>query len=101
VTDEMVSALEARIDSLSERFEMPTEFVVPGQNRASAALDVARTVVRRAERDLTAAPPVPGSRVGAYLNRMSDLLWTMARWQEGEHVATRSLGHATGTPGAS
>ena len=50
VTDAMVVALEAQIDDLIERFEMPTEFVVPGANRASAALDLARTVVRRAER---------------------------------------------------
>ena len=62
VTDAMVLALEARIDALNERFEMPTEFVVPGQNRVSAALDVARTVVRRAERGLrrrVAGPGVP------------------------------------------
>jgi cob(I)alamin adenosyltransferase len=98
VTPEMVTALEASIDTLNERFAMPTEFVMPGQNRVSAALDVARTVVRRAERGYTTVSPVPGSHVGPYLNRLSDLLWTMARWQEGEHVAARSLGHA---PGAS
>jgi cob(I)alamin adenosyltransferase len=97
VTDEMVGALEVRIDALNERFEMPTEFVVPGQNRVSAALDVARTVVRRAERRFTAASLAPGSHVGPYLNRLSDLLWTMARWQEGEHVASRSLGPASGS----
>ena len=97
VTAEMVGALESHIDALSERFEMPKEFVVPGQNRASAALDVARTVVRRAERDLVRAPTVPpDSHVGPYLNRLSDLLWTMARWQEGEHVQSRSLGRAPG-----
>ncbi len=90
VTAEMVSALESRIDELSERFEMPNEFVVPGENRVSAALDIARTVVRRAERLVTAAPPAPDSHVGQYLNRMSDLLWTMARWQEQEHLLTRS-----------
>lgn len=100
VTDAMVGALEVRIDGLNERFEMPTEFVVPGQNRVSAALDVARTVVRRAERGYTGASPAPGSFVGPYLNRLSDLLWTMARWQEGEHLRTRSLGHASGAPGA-
>ena len=94
VTPDMVSALETRIDALSERFEMPSEFVVPGQNRAAAALDVARTVVRRAERMASASPPAPDSHVGAYLNRLSDLLWTMARWQEGEHLATRSVGPA-------
>jgi cob(I)alamin adenosyltransferase len=105
VTPEMVTALEVRIDALNERFAMPTEFVMPGGNRVSAALDVARTVVRRAERGFTAATttPVsgsPGSHVGPYLNRLSDLLWTMARWQEGEHVAARSLGRAAGAAGA-
>ena len=55
VTPEMVRPSRSSIDALSERFEMPTEFVLPGQNRASAALDVARTVVRRAERSLCRA----------------------------------------------
>jgi len=89
VTPAMVAGLEQRIDDLSARFAMPTEFVVPGQNRRSAALDLARTVVRRAER-LHAGEPIAGSQVGPYLNRLSDLLWTMARWQEGdEHLAAR------------
>lgn len=91
VTPEMVVALEASIDDLSARFEMPTEFVVPGQNRVAAALDVARTVVRRAERLMVATSVPEGSSVPAYLNRLSDLLWTMARWQEGEHLATRDI----------
>ena len=95
VTAEMVSELETRIDALSERFEMPKEFLLPGQNRVSAALDCARTVVRRAERGLSAAD-VGDSQVGPYLNRLSDLLWTMARWQEGEHLESRSLGRAAG-----
>lgn len=89
VTTEMVEGLETRIDELSTRFEMPTEFVIPGQNRAAAALDLARTQVRRAER-LAVSAPVEGAQVGRYLNRLSDLLWTMARWQEGdEHVSSR------------
>jgi cob(I)alamin adenosyltransferase len=96
VTADMVTALEARIDALGERFDMPAEFVVPGQNRASAALDLARTVVRRAERTASSEPPAPDSQVVPYLNRLSDLLWTMARWQEGEHVAARSVGRARG-----
>ena len=54
VTKDMVTALESTLDALSARFEMPKEFVVPGSNRVSAALDVARTVVRRAERLLVA-----------------------------------------------
>jgi cob(I)alamin adenosyltransferase len=104
VTEQMVLRLEGWIDNLSERFPMPTEFVVPGANRSSAALDVARTVVRRAERVLASMRHLDEggteeggersggepSHVGPYLNRLSDLLWTMARWQEGEvHLAAR------------
>ena len=91
VTEEMVVALETLIDEVTERFDMPTDFVVPGQTRIAALLDVARTVVRRAERDAMAVNE-PGSLVIPYLNRLSDLLWTLARWQEGEHLlATRDI----------
>jgi cob(I)alamin adenosyltransferase len=88
VTDEMVERLERTIDDLSARFEPPTEFVVPGQNRVAAQLDVARTVVRRAERHSLAAAAAD-SRTVHYLNRLSDLLWTMARWQEGESLPAK------------
>ena len=88
VTAEMVTALEPVIDDLTERFEPPTEFVVPGQNRTAALLDVARTVVRRAERRCIEVVP-EGSHVVAYLNRLSDLLWTMARAQEERSLPTR------------
>lgn len=103
VTEDMVAELEVRIDELIDRFEMPSEFVVPGANRISAALDVSRTVVRRAER-LAVSGPVDGSLVGRYLNRLSDLLWAMARWTEGEeHLLargdrTRRRGGARTTP---
>jgi cob(I)alamin adenosyltransferase len=90
VTEAMVDRLEGLIDVVSERFDPPTEFVVPGENRIAALLDVARTVARRAERDALAAA-VPGSAVVPYLNRLSDLLWTLARWQEGTSVPTRSV----------
>jgi cob(I)alamin adenosyltransferase len=88
VTDDMVIALEKTIDELTTRFEQPTEFAVPGQTKLSALLDVGRTVVRRAERDALSAAP-PESLVVPYLNRLSDLLWTMARWQEGEFLPAR------------
>jgi cob(I)alamin adenosyltransferase len=88
VTAEMVVALEASIDEVAEKTEMPSEFVVPGQTRLSAALDYARTVVRRAERlAITLAPE--GSQVVPYLNRLSDLCWMLARRQEGEHLLSR------------
>ena len=90
VTDDMIGQLEQLIDAISERFEPPTEFVVPGQNRIGALLDVARTVARRAERDSLAAA-APGSAVVPFLNRLTDLLWTLARWQEGTSLPTRSV----------
>ena len=91
VTADMVARLEQRIDQLIARFEMPTDFVVPGENRLSGALDLARTIVRRAERLAVAGDSlVEGSEVGRYLNRLSDLVWAMARWQEGEHGHRRA-----------
>ena len=95
VTAAMVQSLEAHIDQATERFEMPKGFVIPGANPLSAALDVARTVVRRAERLLSVASPAPDSFVGPYLNRLSDLLWAMARWQESEHIRARDAHNAS------
>jgi cob(I)alamin adenosyltransferase len=94
VTAEMVAALETRIDELTGRTAMPDEFVVPGANRCSAALDVARTVVRRAERQV-ASTLGDGSQVGPYLNRLSDLVWTIARWQEGDRHEVARAGART------
>ena len=88
VTIDMVDRLEGVIDEYTARFEPPTEFVVPGETRVAAWLDLARTVVRRAERHGLTAAPAPSS-VGPYLNRLSDLLWTLARWQEGESRPAR------------
>jgi len=88
VTSEMVDALEPIIDDLTGRFDPPTEFVLPGQTPVGAALDLARTVVRRAERSALSVA-APGSHAIAYLNRLSDLLWTMARWQEDRSLPAR------------
>ena len=92
VTGEMVAALEPIIDDVTTRYEPPQEFVLPGENRIAAALDVARTVVRRAEREAVAAADVgwlDTSQVIAYLNRLADLVYTLARWQEGEYRPAR------------
>jgi cob(I)alamin adenosyltransferase len=91
VSPDMVGALEDQIDDLLQRFEMPSDFTVPGENRVAAALDFARTIVRRAERLAVADPPAD-SLVPVYLNRLSDLLWAMARWQEGEHLLSKDEG---------
>ena len=88
VTAEMVDRLEQLIDHTSTLFEPPTEFVVPGESTLAAQLDVARTVTRRAERSALGVDGV-GAQVLAYLNRLSDLLWTLARWVEGEPLTAR------------
>ena len=88
VTAEMVAALESDIDDVSARFEPPRDFAVPGGHPLAAALDLARTVVRRAERDCLDAA-ADGSYVLPYLNRCSDLLWTLARWVEGESLLAK------------
>jgi cob(I)alamin adenosyltransferase len=89
VTADMVAALEPLIDDLGTRFDPPTEFVLPGQTPVAAALDLARTVVRRAERSAVAVA-ADGSSAVPYLNRLSDLLWTMARWQDGGSLPARA-----------
>lgn len=88
VTAEMLASVEAKTDDLSQRFTMPDEFVLPGQNRVSALLEVARTVVRRAERR-SLGVAASDSSVIPYLNRLSSLLWAMARWQEGGSVPAK------------
>ncbi|MGH8928785.1 MAG: cob(I)yrinic acid a,c-diamide adenosyltransferase [Acidimicrobiia bacterium] len=94
ISAEMVGDLERLIDRYSERFVPPTEFVIPGGTKVGALLDVARTAVRRAERDSIAVLE-PGSEVGRFLNRLSDLLWVLARWQEGESLRAREEKRAT------
>ncbi len=89
VTASMVDHLEATIDDYAGRTEMPAEFVVPGEEPVAAFLDLARTVVRRAERSALAAV-VDDSLVVTYLNRLSDLLWTLARWREGTSLTART-----------
>jgi cob(I)alamin adenosyltransferase len=88
VDDEMVAFLEESIDRMEPKVVMPDGFVVPGQNRLAASLDMARTVVRRAERAAVVVNN-PGSLVVVYLNRLSDLCWMAARLAEGESLPTR------------
>jgi cob(I)alamin adenosyltransferase len=87
VTDDMVAALEARIDAFVGERPLPQVFIVPGANPASAAVDLARAIVRRAERAVVAlerADRAPNPTVRIYLNRLSDLLFVLARRQAGE-----------------
>jgi cob(I)alamin adenosyltransferase len=92
-TPAMVEALEPLIDDVTTRYDPPSEFVLPGENRVAAALDAARAVARRAERRSVAAAQdgwLDGSEVVPYLNRLADLLYTLARWQEGTFRPVRT-----------
>jgi cob(I)alamin adenosyltransferase len=79
-----VTRLEAEIDALNDELEPLTSFVLPGGTAAAAALHVARTVCRRAERAAVSLGETEGESLGAaalqYLNRLSDLLFVAARY---------------------
>jgi cob(I)alamin adenosyltransferase len=85
VTADMVDRLERDIDRYMERVDLPPKFVIPGGTELSARLDVARAAVRRAERrvsQLHQEGELIGETVLAYLNRLSDALFAMARFAD-------------------
>ena len=93
VTEEMVLRLETWIDEIVADIGQPTEFIVPGDNPLSAALDHARTVVRRAERRcLTYARSggLEDSEVIGYLNRLADYVYSLVRATESEWKPSRT-----------
>jgi cob(I)alamin adenosyltransferase len=84
-TEAMVEWIEERIDHYMGQVELPPKFVIPGGNRLSAQLDVARTVVRRAERRISALAEegeLAGETVIHLVNRASDLAYAMARFAD-------------------
>jgi len=78
-----VLALEASMDRMTERLGPLTNFILPGGSLGAANLHAARTVCRRAERLAVALArdEAVGPSVIAYLNRLSDALFVMARWE--------------------
>lgn len=98
VTPEMVTRIEDAIDRRVAERPLRPVFVVPGANVGSAALDLARSIVRRAEQNFAACqvhagtgqPPNP--HVRNYLNRVSDLLYVLARHAAGD--GEEPLSHA-------
>ncbi len=85
VTPDATAGVESRIDELSAEVTLAPSFVVPGGSPASAALDVARSVLRRAERravELDGLGLVANPEVLRYLNRLSDLLFILARYED-------------------
>lgn len=95
VTQEMVDNLEKTIDSLEEEFQMPQVFVLPGGSPASAAIDMGRTIIRTAERRVVAvweAGELTNELILTYLNRLGDLLFVLARYQDRELPIERATG---------
>ncbi|MGZ5385167.1 MAG: cob(I)yrinic acid a,c-diamide adenosyltransferase [Acidimicrobiia bacterium] len=91
-TSDMVHRLEQWIDETVEEVGLPTEFVVPGQSLFSAALDHARTVIRRAERRCVTYAGGGGlhdSEVIRYLNRLADYVYMLVRASEAEWLPSR------------
>jgi cob(I)alamin adenosyltransferase len=85
VSAAMVAGIDGILADFELRIAFPSEFVVPGETRTSAALELARTILRRAERravTLERADLVPGPHLLPYLNRLADLLWVLARAAE-------------------
>jgi cob(I)alamin adenosyltransferase len=85
VTQEMVDRLEPMIDHYMDQVTLPPKFVIPGGSELSARLDVARTIVRRAERrvvELNDAGNLPDATILHYLNRASDAVYAMARYAD-------------------
>lgn len=85
VSAEMVDGLERILADLEGRIVMPREFTVPGESRLSAAIELARAILRRAERraiTVRRTGLVPGEWLVPYLNRLADLLWVLARAAE-------------------
>jgi cob(I)alamin adenosyltransferase len=85
VSEPMVAGITQLLTDLEKRIDMPREFVVPGETRASAALELARTILRRAERRAVALQHqglLQGAHLLPYLNRLADLAWVLARAAE-------------------
>ena len=81
----MVGWLDRRVDDLEGRGLSFEGWAFPGGAPAAAALDVARTICRRAERRVCGLFEEHGEdhpRLLGYLNRLSDVLWLLARWDE-------------------
>jgi cob(I)alamin adenosyltransferase len=90
----MVEGMDEMLREVEAEITLPQEFVVPGETRLSAGLELGRTILRRAERRAVTLSlhdaGLADSRLLPYLNRLADLLWVLARYAEQaeEHHAT-------------
>ena len=87
ITQEHLNRIETETDRLADDLDLPPHFILPGDTVSGAALDVARTVVRRAERlvvKLFHDEELTNELVPAYLNRLSSLLFILGRFEDAE-----------------
>lgn len=101
ITEDHVESLEATIKRLSEQVTLPREFIAPGDSFAGAALDVARTIVRRAERTVTTLfreGLIANQNALRYLNRLSSLLFGLARMEDAAAGAQPTISKAIEQP---
>jgi cob(I)alamin adenosyltransferase len=95
VSPKMLARINTLLAATEAVIEFPKDFVIPGSSKASSAIELARTIIRRAERwcvTLGREGLLPGEHLLAYLNRLADLLWLLARQAEKlEASATRSV----------
>src|SRR5437762_1190206 len=85
VSAEQADWIDATISELEQQVQLPKQFVLPGASAGSAAIDLGRTIVRRAERHavrLVHEGKMPQGQVLRYLNRLSSLLFILARYEE-------------------
>ena len=104
VSAAMLEGLETVLREMERGIELPREFVVPGETRVSASLELARTIVRRAERRaVTLAaldPALAAGQLLPYLNRLADLIWILARVAEQAEAREATTARAArGRPG--
>jgi len=80
ISGENVTWLEGQIDSITKEVEIPDEFIIPGDSKAGAVIDLARTVVRRAERQvayLLHKKMIANRQIMRYVNRLSSLCFAL------------------------
>ncbi len=85
ITQDNTTELDSLLAELESKVTLPKSFIIPGGSAGSAAIDVARTIVRRTERAAVAlhdSGELANSEVPRYLNRLSDTLFMLARYED-------------------
>lgn len=93
ITRKHIDWLEKKIDQIMEKTSMKNGFIVPGPYKSSASIHLARTIARRAERQVVKLDLEKSVRreIMMYLNRLSDLLFALAKYQEEEETVKQAM----------